>query len=165
LRQHGPVPAELALRWLRQSLEGLHYAHQRSILHRDLKPHNLLLTAEGHLKVSDFGLLKEADAPGTSLTSQSVLVGTPHYMSPEQTLGEALDERSDIFSLGTTFFHLLSGRLPFQGNTPTAVLVQIAQQTAPRLSEVAAQVPLPLSVIIHRMMARQREERYQDIGV
>jgi serine/threonine-protein kinase len=99
------------------------------------------------------------------LDSRSTLVGTPHYMSPEQALGEALDERSDIFSLGTTFFYLLSGRLPFQGSTVAAVLVQIAQQDAPRMTEVAPQVPVPLAVIIARMMARQREERYQDVGV
>ena len=80
-------------------------------------------------------------------------------------MGEPLDERSDIFSLGTTFFYLLSGRLPFQGSTVAAVLVQIAQQDAPRLTAVASQVPIPLAVIIHRMMARQREERYQDVGV
>jgi hypothetical protein len=165
LKQQGPVAAEPATRWLEQALRGLQYAHQRSILHRDLKPHNLLLTGEGHLKVSDFGLLKKADASGHSLTSPSVLVGTPHYMSPEQALGEPLDERSDIFALGTTFFHLLSGRLPFDKAGPTAVLVQIAQEDAPPLAEVAPQVPLPLAVVVRRMMARRREGRYQDVGV
>jgi serine/threonine-protein kinase len=165
LQQQGPPAAELGLRWFHQALEGLHYAHRHAILHRDLKPHNLLLGAEGHLKVSDFGLLKQAPQPTSDLASRSTLVGTPHYMSPEQALGEALDERSDIFSLGTTFFYLLSGRLPFQGSTVAAVLVQIAQQDAPRVTEVASQVPVPLAVIIARMMARQREERYQDVGV
>jgi hypothetical protein len=165
LGQQGPPSVELGLRWLRQALEGLHYAHRHSILHRDLKPHNLLLSAEGHLKVSDFGLLKQAPRLATDSASQGTLVGTPHYMSPEQAMGDPLDERSDIFSLGTTFFYLLSGRLPFQGTTVAAVLVQIAQQDAPRLTDVAPQVPTPLAVIIQRMMARQREERYQDVGV
>ena len=164
LQEQGPPSLELALRWLRQSLEGLQYAHRRAILHRDLKPHNLLLTAEGNLKVSDFGLLKHA--PRTAeLTPRSPIVGTPHYMSPEQALGEGLDERSDIFSLGTTFFYLLSGRLPFQKNTAAAVLVQIAQQDAPKLADVAAHLPLPLSVIVGRMMARRCEERYQEVAV
>jgi hypothetical protein len=165
LQQQGPPSVELGLRWLRQALEGLHYAHRHSILHRDLKPHNLLLSAEGHLKVSDFGLLKQAPPQPTDSASRGTLVGTPHYMSPEQAMGEALDERSDIFSLGTTFFYLLSGQLPFQGSTVAAVLVHIAQKDAPRLTEVAPQVPIPLAIIIHRMMARQREERYQDVGV
>ena len=166
LQEHGAAPAELGLRWFRQALEGLAYAHRHSILHRDLKPHNLLLTGEGHLKVSDFGLLKRArKLPPDHATQAAGIVGTPQYMSPEQTLGQPLDERSDIFSLGTTFFYLLSGQLPFRANLPTALLAQIAQQDAPLLKEVAPQVPLPLSVVIHRMMARQREERYQEVSV
>jgi hypothetical protein len=165
LQQQGPPSAELGVRWFRQALEGLHYAHRHAILHRDLKPHNLLLSVEGHLKVSDFGLFKQALQPANDPATRSALVGTPHYMSPEQALGEVLDERSDIFSLGTTFFYLLSGRLPFQGNTVAAILAHIAQQDAPRLTEIAPQVPIALAVIIGRMMARQREERYQDVGV
>jgi serine/threonine-protein kinase len=165
LQQHGPPSPELGVRWFHQALEGLHYAHRHAILHRDLKPHNLLLTSDGHLKVSDFGLLKPVQRVAPDSTPQAGLVGTPHYMSPEQALGEPLDERSDIFSLGTTFFHLLSGQLPFQKGNPAAVLVQIAQQDAPRLIEVAPHVPLPLTVLIQRMMARNRDERYQDVSV
>jgi hypothetical protein len=165
LEKHGFQPGELGSRWFRQALEGLSYAHRHRVLHRDLKPHNLLLTGEGHLKVSDFGLLKHAYRLPGDLSSDSAIVGTPQYMSPELALGEPLDERSDIFSLGTTFFYILSGQLPFQKNSPTAVLMQITRQDAPRLCEVADQVPVPLSVIIGRMMARQREERYQDVGV
>jgi serine/threonine-protein kinase len=164
-RQHGAAPVELAARWFREALEGLQYAHRHNILHRDLKPHNLLLTAEGHLKVSDFGLLKQAREPEAGLTPHSAILGTPHYMSPEQALGETVDERSDIFSMGTTFYHLLSGQLPFNKNTTAAILVQIAQEDAPRMSEVAPQVPIPLVTIVGRMMARRKEERYQDVGV
>jgi hypothetical protein len=163
--QHGNPPTGLAVRWLRDALEGLLYAHRRSVLHRDLKPHNLLLTADGTLKVSDFGLLKMAVKSATGLTPRSAIVGTPHYMSPEQALGEPVDERSDIFSLGTTFFHFLSGRLPFDKDTPTAVLVQIAQESAPSLTDVAPQVPRPLALLVQRMMARRREDRYQDVAV
>jgi serine/threonine protein kinase len=86
-------------------------------------------------------------------------------MAPEQALGENVDERCDIFSMGTTFYHLLSGQLPFNKNTTAAILVQIAKEDAPRLSEVAPQIPLPLVTIIGRMMARRKEERYQDVGV
>jgi serine/threonine-protein kinase len=165
LEKHGPQAGELGSRWFRQALEGLSYAHRHRVLHRDLKPHNLLLTGEGHLKVSDFGLLKHAHRLPGDLSPESAIVGTPQYMSPEQALGESIDERSDIFSLGTTFFYILSGQLPFQKSSPTAVLRQITGQDAPRLCEIAEQVPVPLSVIIGRMMARQREERYQDVGV
>ena len=86
-------------------------------------------------------------------------------MSPEQALGEPLDERSDIFSLGTTFFHIFGGKLPFDKNSHPAILVQIAQEDAPRLTDLAPEAPPPLAVILSRMMARRREERYQDVGV
>jgi hypothetical protein len=165
LQQHGRVPTDLAVRWLRQALEGLHYAHQRAIVHRDLKPSNLLITAEGLLKISDFGLFKQADQEAGQLTSQMTLRGTPHYMSPEQALAERLDERSDIFSLGSTVYHLLSGRLPFDRPTATAVLVQITQQEAPPLREIVPGLPRSLIVIIGRMMARHQEERFQEVGV
>jgi hypothetical protein len=165
LKRRGVPSSELGIRWLREALEGLQYAHRRSVLHRDLKPHNLLLTEEGRLKVSDFGLLKRTNAGATGLTPRSTILGTPYYMSPEQALGEPLDERSDLFSLGTTFFHLFSGRLPFETGSATAVLIQISQEDAPRLDEIAPQVPLPLVIIIKRMMARRREGRYQEASV
>jgi serine/threonine protein kinase len=86
-------------------------------------------------------------------------------MSPEQALGERLDERSDIFSLGTAFFHVFGGRLPFQKTTPQAVLQQISQEEAPRLWDVAPLLPRPIGAIVNRMMARRAEDRYQDVGV
>jgi hypothetical protein len=163
LELQGP-PLEIGPRWFRQALEALQYAHRRGIVHRDLKPHNLLLTSEGDLKLSDFGLLLHVQcSPGS--TAPPPIMGTPRYMSPEQARGEPLDERSDIFALGTTFFHLLSGRLPFDRTSAAAVLAQIAREDAPRLLEVAPQVPRPLAIIIDRMMARRREDRYQDVEV
>jgi serine/threonine protein kinase len=93
------------------------------------------------------------------------IMGTPQYMSPEQALGEPLDERSDIFALGTTFYHLLSGRLPFDKGDLSALLLQIAQQDVPSLAETAPAVPRPLSVIVQRMMARRREDRYPYVEV
>jgi hypothetical protein len=161
LEMQGP-PLEFGPRWFRQALEALHYAHRRGIVHRDLKPHNLLLTSDGDLKLSDFGLLLHVQcSPGS--TTPPPIMGTPRYMSPEQARGEPLDERSDIFALGTTFYHLLSGRMPFDRSSAAAVLAQIAREDAPRLVEVAPQVPRPMAIIIDRMMARRREDRYQDV--
>jgi hypothetical protein len=165
LQRQGPPPAELGVRWFRQALEGLRYAHRHAVLHRDLKPHNLLLTVEGDVKVGDFGLFLASDGSEPDVAAGAPVVGTPHYMAPEQAAGEPLDERSDIFSMGTTFFHLFSGRLPFDAAGPAALMAQVAKADAPRLTEVAPNLPVALSVVIGRMMARQREERYQDVGV
>lgn len=163
LEMQGP-PLEFGTRWFRQALEGLAYAHRHGVVHRDLKPHNLLLTSEGDLKLSDFGLLLQVQCcPGTA--ARAPIMGTPYYMSPEQARGESLDERSDIFALGTRFYHLLSGRLPFDRGSAAAVLAQIAREDAPRLLDVAPQVPRPLAVIIDRMLARRHEDRYQDVDV
>jgi hypothetical protein len=162
LHRQGPPPVELGLRWFRQALEGLRYAHRHAVLHRDLKPHNLLLSAEGDVKVGDFGLFLAAD--GSEPAGGSV-VGTPHYMAPEQAAGEPLDERSDIFSMGSAFFHIFTGRLPFDAAGPVALMAQVARLDAPRLADVAPNLPVALGVVIGRMMARRREERYQDVGV
>ena len=165
MQKQGPPPLELGLCWFRQALQGLLYAHRRHVLHRDLKPHNLLLTGDGQVKVSDFGLLKEVRQPGIGLTPRAAVLGTPHYMAPEQARGDPVDERSDIFSMGTTFFHVFSGHLPFGKSNPHAVVVQIANEPAPRLAEAAPDLPAPLSVVIGRMMAHVLEERYQDVEV
>jgi serine/threonine-protein kinase len=165
IKQKGPPPIPLGTRWLEQALQGLSYAHDQSVVHRDLKPHNLLLTSGRDVKISDFGLVKDARRPELSVTLQGTVLGTPQYISPEQAGGEEADERADIYSLGATFFHLFSGRLAFEEKSATTLLLRIAQHDPPRLLDVAAQVPRPLAVILDRMMARRPEDRYQDVGV
>ncbi|HEY1378557.1 MAG TPA: protein kinase [Gemmataceae bacterium] len=165
LTQQGPPALALGLRWFRQALEALRYAHRNAVLHRDLKPHNLLLTADGNVKVGDFGLFKRVRADDPAKRPPGAVHGTPHYMSPEQARGEHLDERSDIFSLGTTFFHVFSGRLPFEHAKPAELMRRITHADAPRLTDAAPHLPVPLAVILGRMLARTREERYQDVGV
>jgi hypothetical protein len=165
LDQQGPPALELGLRWFRQALEALRYAHRNAVLHRDLKPHNLLLSADGNVKVGDFGLFKRVQTEAPVGRIAGTVRGTPHYMSPEQARGEHLDERSDIFSLGTTFFHVFSGRLPFDESSPIELMRRITHADAPRLTETAPHLPVPLAVILGRMLARRRSERYQDVGV
>jgi serine/threonine-protein kinase len=165
LRTNGPPEPAFGIRWLRQALEALLYAHQRNVLHRDLKPHNLMLTSEGNVKVGDFGLLKRLGWADPSMTPHAAILGTPHYMAPEQALGEPLDERSDLFSLGSTFFEVFSGRTPFEKSTVPAMLVQIAHDDAPRLTDVDPGAPRIISSILARMMARKPEDRYQDADV
>ena len=161
----GPPQPEVGVRWLRQALEGLLYAHRHSLLHRDLKPHNLLLTQDGDVKISDFGLVKHARPRALALTSLGVVMGTPNYIAPEQALGRQVDERSDIYSLGAAFFHVFAGRSAFGADCETAVLVKITQQEAPRLIDVAPHLPRPISLLVGRMMALRAEDRYQDVRV
>src|SRR5262249_12146008 len=97
IKQKGPPPIPLGIRWLEQALQGLVYAHEHSVVHRDLKPHNLLLTAGQDVKISDFGLVKDASRPDMSLTVLGTVLGTPQYISPEQAGAEDADERSDIY--------------------------------------------------------------------
>lgn len=165
VQRRGAPPDSLGAAWLLDCLSGLLYAHQRGIVHRDLKPHNLLLTADGDVKISDFGLLKEARPRAMDLTMDGTVVGTPQYISPEQALGEAVDERSDIYSLGASFFHVLSGRLAFQERSSTAMLLKITQHDPPGLLEAAPGLSRPLALIINRMLARRAEDRYQNVRV
>jgi serine/threonine-protein kinase len=165
VRRHGTPAPDLGAAWLYESLLGLHYAHQHGVVHRDMKPHNLLLTAGGNVKISDFGLLKEAAANEMELTVQGAVMGTPHYIAPEQALGEAVDERADIYSLGASFFYLLTGRLAFQERSSTAMLLKITQHQAPRLRDVAPHVSRPMATIVDRMMALRQEDRYQSVRV
>jgi hypothetical protein len=165
MKRHGPPSVEHGVRWLRQALEGLHYAHRHGILHRDLKPHNLLLTADGDLKITDFGLFKSTEHADLGMTNRGGVMGTPHYTSPEQAVANEADERSDIYSLGASFFQMFSGRLAFEEKNTTAVLMKIAQQQAPSLLEVNAELPRPLAIIINRMLALRPEDRYQNVHI
>jgi serine/threonine protein kinase len=165
LKHDGPVAMDRGVRWLRHTLEGLAYAHRQGVIHRDLKPHNLLLTGDDDVKVGDFGLVRNTKHNLDMGTVRGSVLGTPYYMAPEQAVGEVADERSDLYAVGATFFQLFSGRLPFEEKSSTAVLVAIAHRDAPRLSDVLPDVPRPLDVIITRLMARHPQDRYQDARV
>src|SRR5262249_44022804 len=146
------------LKYAQQTAEGLAHAHAHGIIHRDVKTSNLMLTAEGHLKITDFGLAK---LTGSSLkTLPGGLMGTIPYMSPEQVLGMEVDARSDVFSFGVVLFELLSGRLPFQAPSDAAMLTRITNARAPRLREVRADAPRELERIVERALKKRLEDRY-----
>jgi serine/threonine-protein kinase len=145
LQERGPLPVDEACNWLIQSCRGLQAAHDRNIIHRDIKPGNLMLTKAGVLKVADFGVAK-AVGEKTDLTRTGMMVGSPAYMSPEQVKGMSLDGRSDLFSLGVVLYELVLRRKPFPADTLTTLIFQILnddplakpEQLAPLGDETAA---------------------------
>jgi serine/threonine-protein kinase len=160
-RQGGSLDPSVAAGYIMQAAAGLRHAAQKGLIHRDIKPSNLMLTEEGQVKVTDFGLAKAARAE-TQLTATGEVLGSPGYISPEQAQGQPLDARSDIYSLGATFFHLITGRLPFQA--PTAVAMILKHMNEPLRSPRAlnAAIPFPIAAIIQKMMAKNPAERFQD---
>lgn len=155
-----PRAANEVAHWGLQAAEALTYAHQRGVIHRDVKPSNLLLDAQGIVWLTDFGLARRADE--VALTVTGVLLGTPRYMSPEQAaaLKQPVDQRSDIYSLGATLYELVTGQPVFDADTPQGVLLQIlnAEPTPPR--QVRPQLPRDLETIILKCLAKEPGRRY-----
>lgn len=161
LTRHGPVEAKLAVAIIRQVAAALAKAGSQSIVHRDIKPENIMLAATGEVKVADFGLARTTGNGATvNLTQVGVTMGTPLYMSPEQVEGGKLEPSSDIYSLGITCFHMLTGSPPFQGETPLSVAVQHLHKTPPRLENERPDLPPALCRIVHRMMSKDPSARY-----
>ena len=143
-----------------QVAEALNYAEQRNIIHRDIKPENIMLTQNGVPKLCDLGLTKAMDTD-MSLTQTGIVVGTPHYISPEQAMGEKdLDIRSDIYSLGVTFYHMLTGDLPYHGDSVISIINQHITSEVPCPREKNPEVSPEISRIICKMMAKKRDDRY-----
>ena len=164
LKQKGPLPIEEACHFIRQAALGLQHAHEMGMVHRDIKPQNLMLTPKGQVKILDFGLarLTTTQPAATPLTVVGTFMGTPDYISPEQVLDcSKADIRSDIYSLGCTFYNLLTGQPPFVEST-TMLLVQahIGQQPEP-VTQFRPQAPAALADILAKMLAKQPGERYQ----
>lgn len=145
------------LRWTRQTAEALAYAHAHDVVHRDVKPSNILIDAADQVKVTDFGIAKMG-GQNTELTIAGSVMGSPQYLSPEQIRGEDLDGRSDVFSLGVVLYELLSGKRPFDGETLTTLVYKILHQEPPRVSALRA-VPERLEDLLTRMLAKDRDQR------
>src|SRR5207302_9557819 len=132
--QDGPLPPAQVVSVIRQAAEGLRKAHANNVVHRDIKPANLMLSPSGELKILDFGIAKLRDAK-KDLTGQTVL-GTPYYMSPEQAMGQPIDARSDIYSLGITAFQLVTGRKPFEAKNKVDVMLMQVKAPLPDLTGI-----------------------------
>jgi eukaryotic-like serine/threonine-protein kinase len=143
-----------------QAAEGLGCAHGHGIVHRDVKPANMLVRKDGHLLLSDFGIAKILE--GTSnLTRAGTGIGTPQYMSPEQGTGQAVDRRSDIYSLGIVLFHALTGKVPFNADSPISITVKHLNEPLPIEKLRDAGVPLPIEQVVLKMTAKSAADRYQ----
>ena len=165
IQRHGPPSARMAARWLHDALEGLRYIHREiDLVHGDVKPNNLLLDGGRKLHVGDLGMSQLMQLTRI-LRPDGRIRGTPAYMSPEQARGDRLDERSDLNSLGNSFFHVLSGNPPFTGDNAVEVITKVSRAEHPRLSDVAPQVSPGLAVIVERLMEADPLRRYQTADV
>jgi serine/threonine-protein kinase len=155
------VARQQTMAWARQALAGLAHAHQMGIVHRDVKPANLLIGANGELVVMDFGIARSDSAPG--LTATGVTVGTPYYMSPEQIVSpDRVDRRSDIYSLGIVLYELLAGRKPFDSDSQFAILQAQVSEPPPPLRSIDPSIPPELESFVMRALAKSAGDRYQD---
>lgn len=162
LARNGTLDLKLALLVIRQTAAALAKAADQKIVHRDIKPENIMITKSGEVKVADFGLARVLQREGSvQLTQAGMTMGTPLYMSPEQAEGKALDHRSDIYSLGIACYHVLTGHPPFTGETALAVAVQHLNRTPEPLENVRPDLPPALARIIHKMIAKSPNHRYQ----
>ena len=156
LAGHEPMPIERQVEIMTRVSEGLAFAHARGIVHRDVKPANLFITAEGQLKILDFGVARIASS---KLTRSGLIVGTPEYMSPEQVAGKVVDQRSDIFSCGSVFYQLLTGRKPFTAKRLPQVLDKVMSEPPAPIS--VAEAPPELAAIVMKALEKEPDKRYQ----
>ncbi|MCU0513371.1 MAG: serine/threonine protein kinase [Anaerolineae bacterium] len=159
LVERAPVAPELIDRLLRAIAGALDYAHRRGIVHRDIKPGNILLDSEGHALLADFGIVKMLNS-GSNLTGTGI-IGTPAYMSPEQAQGTDVDGRTDIYALGVMVYELLTGRQPFTGETPLQVLLKHIGDPVPDVCAANPALPAALGPVLRQALAKNPQERYQ----
>ena len=159
-----PVPINEAVSIVSGVLSALEYSHSQHLVHRDIKPGNIMLTADGKVKVMDFGIARALSDSQATMTQTNAVVGTAQYLSPEQARGEQVDARSDLYSTGVVLFELLTGRPPFTGDSAVAVAYQHVQQLAPTPSAITPDVPEPLDRVVLKALAKNREDRYSSAG-
>jgi eukaryotic-like serine/threonine-protein kinase len=154
----GAAPVNVAIEYARQILSALRFAHRHGIVHRDIKPHNVLVDGEGRVKVTDFGI---ARAGTSQMTETGSIVGTAQYLSPEQAKGGEVDPRSDLYSLGVVLYELLTGKTPFDGETPVEIAMKHLSTTPKPPSKLRPDVPPELDMVVLRALAKNPDDRYQ----
>ncbi len=162
LQTDGPLPVEVATDYIAQVADGLAYAHEQGIVHRDIKPGNIMVTSDGVAKLADLGLARCLNEGDSALTRTGTAMGTPFYMAPEQaTDAKRADARSDIYALGGSWYHMIAGRPPFDGTTPVGLLLMHLKEPLKPLRTVVPGVPPAVSDTIERMMAKEPDDRIQ----
>jgi serine/threonine protein kinase/Tfp pilus assembly protein PilF len=162
IRMSGQLGIGTAVSIAKQVCEGLSEAHRLSIVHRDLKPSNIMIDREGAARIMDFGIARSVGGKG--ITGAGVMIGTPEYMSPEQVEGKEVDQRSDIYSLGVILYEMLTGHVPFEGDTPFTVGVKQKSETPKDPRELNSRIPDDLGRLILRCLEKEKEKRYQSAG-
>jgi len=165
ISSRGRLPIPVTLTVGKQLCRALEVAHEQGIIHRDIKPQNIVVEPSGFLKVMDFGIARLASAPqGKGLTQEGASIGTPDYMSPEQLSGLELDARSDLYAAGVVLFECVTGHVPFDGESVYAIVAKHLEEPAPDPRQFNADVPEALSQVILKAMAKERGDRYQTAG-
>ena len=162
LTDGNPVPLEEAVEIVSGVLDALEYAHHQNLVHRDIKPGNVMITTTGKIKVMDFGIARALSDSQATMTQTDAVVGTAQYLSPEQARGEQVDARSDLYSAGCLLFELLTGQPPFKGDSAVAVAFQHVSQLPPLPSSIAPDIPESLDRVVMKALAKNREDRYPD---
>ncbi len=161
--RRGAIPPEETLKLLEQIASALDQAHRQGIIHRDIKPDNVLLNREGFALLADFGIAKLME--GSGMTTTGGLIGTPAYIAPEQAQNAAVDGRADIYSLGVVVYEMLAGQQPYRSETPVQVILKHLTEAPPRLSSVKADLPAALDTVLERALAKEAADRYQTAGI
>jgi serine/threonine-protein kinase len=164
LARQGRLDVDKAIDLARQLAAAMAYAHGRSVYHRDLKPENLLVTPDGRLVVTDFGIALMAGARRLTYRWFTSAVGTPDYMAPEQVQGKRGDARTDVYAIGVILFEMLAGRVPWEGDNPLSVMSQHLSAAVPPLHAINPAVPAPIEGIIRKSLRKDPDERYPDAG-
>ncbi|MEU0199235.1 MULTISPECIES: protein kinase [unclassified Streptomyces] len=160
VRQQGAMPADKALKITADVLAALEISHEMGLVHRDIKPGNVMMTKRGVVKVMDFGIARAMQSGVTSMTQTGMVVGTPQYLSPEQALGRGVDARSDLYSVGIMLFQLVTGRLPFDADSPLAIAYAHVQEEPPVPSSVNRALPPAVDALIARALKKNPNERF-----
>jgi len=162
IRRSGLISVGKAISIANQVCEGLLEAHRLGVVHRDLKPQNIMIDKDGNARIMDFGIARSLRAKG--ITGSGVMIGTPEYMSPEQVEGKEADQRADIYSLGVILYEMVTGRVPFEGDTPFSIGVKQKSEIPRPPKEIKEQIPEDLNRVILKCMEKEKENRYQSVG-